>query len=205
MDFDAAADTWDEPHRVERAARIAEAIRRTLDLTDRPRTLELGSGTGLLSRALADRLGPVTLTDNAARMVEVGLEKAAAAGHSGWDGAVVNLGVDPLPAGPYDLVVSQLALHHLDDVATLLKEVVHTLSPGGQVALVDLDSDPAGLFHSDHPDFDGHHGFNREQLADWLTAAECTNVRMSTPIELTKEVDGVEHTFPLFLATGVKA
>ncbi|HHU09576.1 MAG TPA: class I SAM-dependent methyltransferase [Intrasporangiaceae bacterium] len=204
MDFNAEAETWDdEPHRWERSARIAAAIRRAVDLTDRPRTLELGAGTGLLARALADDLGAVTLTDSAARMVEVGLATAHAAGHVDWDGAVVDLGSDPLPPGPYDLVISQLALHHVGDVATVLAEVGTVLAPGGRVALVDLDADPHGLFHRAHPDFDGHDGFAREDLVRWLTAAGCTRVEVTTATELVKEVDGVERTFPLFLAVGV--
>lgn len=205
MDFNAEAETWDdEPHRVERAARIAQVIRAAVDLTHRPRTLELGSGTGLLARALAETLGPVTLVDNAARMVEVGLAKARSAGHADWDGAVVDLGVEELPPGPYDLVISQLALHHVGDVPAALNDVVAALRPGGQVALVDLDHDPQGRFHNNHLDFDGHHGFSRAELSDWLTAAGLEQVRITTATELTKDVDGVEHTFPLFLAVGVK-
>lgn len=213
-DFNAEADTWDdEPHRVERSERIAAAIRSALNLStgddagpwDRPRTLELGSGTGLLARALADSLGPVTLVDNAERMVTVGLDKARAAGHDEWDGAVVDLGTEGLPPGPFGLVISQLALHHIDDVAGLLSDVVTVLEPGGRVALVDLDADPQGLFHDNHPDFAGHHGFDRATMWEWLAAAGLRDIAFTTATELSKEVGGVEHTFPLFLATGVRA
>ena len=52
--------------------RLAEDIAR-LDLPPRPRILEIGCGTGLLTRELARRLGPAdwTLTDISPAMLEI--------------------------------------------------------------------------------------------------------------------------------------
>jgi len=47
---------------------------------------------------------------------------------------------DPLPEGPFDLVVSALAVHHLDadEKATLFREVARRLAPGGRFVLADV-------------------------------------------------------------------
>ncbi len=48
--------------------------------------------------------------------------------------------LDPLPAGPFDLVVSALAVHHLDGPgkATLFARVAAALRPGGRFVLGDV-------------------------------------------------------------------
>ncbi len=54
---------------------------------------------------------------------------------------------DPLPDGPFDVVVSALAIHHLDagEKADLFARVAATLAPGGRFVLGDvvIPDDPA--------------------------------------------------------------
>jgi tRNA (cmo5U34)-methyltransferase len=47
---------------------------------------------------------------------------------------------DPLPEGPFDLVVSTLAVHHLDGAgkADLFRRVAAALAPGGRFVLADV-------------------------------------------------------------------
>src|SRR5439155_15597381 len=47
---------------------------------------------------------------------------------------------DPLPDGPFDLVVSTLAVHHLDPAgkADLFRRVAAVLRPGGRFVLADV-------------------------------------------------------------------
>jgi tRNA (cmo5U34)-methyltransferase len=65
---------------------------------------------------------------------------------------------DPLPAGPFDLVFSALAVHHLDGPgkADLFARVVAVLEPGGRFALADVvvPDDPADAVTPLSPDFD---------------------------------------------------
>jgi tRNA (cmo5U34)-methyltransferase len=48
--------------------------------------------------------------------------------------------LDPLPEGPFGLVVSALAVHHLDGPgkATLFGRIVAVLRPGGRFVLADV-------------------------------------------------------------------
>jgi tRNA (cmo5U34)-methyltransferase len=103
-----------------------------LGLAGRPprRILDLGAGTGLLSEAVlaAHPQAHVTLLDGAAPMLDQARARIGA--RAGY--VVGDLG-DPLPAGPWDAVVSALAIHHLADAGkrALFGRVHDALAPGG--------------------------------------------------------------------------
>jgi tRNA (cmo5U34)-methyltransferase len=101
--------------------------------------LDLGIGTGESARRVLD-LHPaarVTGVDSSDDM----LEQARAELPAERIGALVVAHLeDDLPGGPYDLVVSVLAVHHLDAAgkADLFRRIAMVLSPGGRFVLGDL-------------------------------------------------------------------
>jgi tRNA (cmo5U34)-methyltransferase len=100
------------------------------------RVLELGVGTGETSRrvlALHPQAEFVGI-DESAEMLSAASEDVA-----GADLRVSRL-EDPLPEGPFDLVVSALAVHHLDGAgkADLFARVAVRLRPGGRFVLGDV-------------------------------------------------------------------
>jgi tRNA (cmo5U34)-methyltransferase len=84
-------------------------------LDDPRRVLDLGAGTGLLSRFLVDAhpSARVVLVDGAHEMLALARQTL---GDSIESMHVQDL-TDPLPEGPFDAVVSAFAIHHLDDPA----------------------------------------------------------------------------------------
>lgn len=201
--FSEEAATWDDdPGHVERARAVAEVVRDGVPLRGEMHALEIGGGTGLLARALAADLGTVVVTDVAPGMV------AAAAGalddprYDGWSARLYDIEHDPLPEERFDLVLGQLALHHMNDVPAVVRRCVEVLRPGGWVALVDLDHDPDGDFHAAVQDFHGHDGFTRESVKKWLEEAGLSDVAVNDAGVVTKEVDSQQREFPMFLATG---
>ena len=96
-----------------------------------PRILDLGAGTGILSAAIVDRVTPgrLTLLDASARM----LERAATRLARCRPEIVVQPLTAELPSGPYEAVVSALAIHHLSDAdkRVLYARIISVLSPGG--------------------------------------------------------------------------
>ena len=200
--FSELAADWDaQPGRRERAAEVAEAIRRALPLRG-GNALEIGGGTGLLSRSLADVLGPVTVSDVAPGMVAAAA--AAVAQRPAWTAIRYDIEHDPVLSERYNLALCMLALHHMGDVPAVLGTMFELVEPGGHVALVDLDRDEEGGFHRHVHDFDGHHGFDRRTVEEWLSAAGFVGGATTTAASETKIVDGVEKHFPLFLATAAR-
>lgn len=196
--FDALAATWDlEPGKEAEARRLVEAITERLALTGRERLLEYGAGTGLISQALVPHVRSVTLADSSEGMRRVAKEKVSQ-GLLPADTRVWDLDLESVsaPDERFDLVVASLVLHHVHDVPTVLSGFRGLLEPGGHVAIADLDSED-GSFHAHLHDFDGHPGFDRNQLVRWLEASgfEDVSVRDFTTIDK----DGT--TFPVFLAT----
>jgi ubiquinone/menaquinone biosynthesis C-methylase UbiE len=192
--FDERAATWDDdPGKAERARQVAEAIRAAVPLDRSMRVLEFGAGTGLLTQALREDVGPVTLTDTSAGMREVMESKIA--GGAIPDGRVwdLDLATGPLPDERFDLVVSLMALHHIPDTDAVLANVATLLDPGGRVAIVDLDAED-GSFHGHAAPV--HKGFERDALAAQLTAAGYVDVEIGDCSSVQRD----NGTFPLFLA-----
>jgi tRNA (cmo5U34)-methyltransferase len=107
--------------------------------------LELGVGTGETSRRVLDLHPSAELVgiDESAEMLAAASANVAAA-----DLRVSRL-EDPLPEGNFDLVVSALAVHHLDGAgkADLFARVADRLRPGGRFVLGDVvvPGDPADV------------------------------------------------------------
>jgi len=199
--FDDEAATWDDdPGHEQRQVAVAEAIQEALDLSPGLSALDVGGGTGRLSILLADQVGSVVVTDPSAGMVEVARKRIEAAGLSDRLRAVqADLTVDRLD-GTYDVVWSSMALHHVQDLDGLLRSLAGLLVVGGRLAIADLDKDPDGAFHADKVDFDGHDGFDRQDLAEQLGHAGFADVSFVDVTTIIKD----DREFGLFLCTATK-
>jgi len=118
--------------------------------------LDLGTGTGETARRVLDR-------HPAARLTGIDeSEDMLAAARAALAGRPVELREgrleDPLPDGPFDLVISALAVHHLDGPgkAALFRRVHDALRPGGRFLLADVivPEDPADAVVPTSPDYD---------------------------------------------------
>lgn len=136
------------------------------------RMLELGTGTGETARRLLVRHPAATL---------IGLD--ASDGMLAYARGVlpserVELRAarleEPLPRGPFDVVVSVLAVHHLDGPgkAEMFRRVGRALAPGGRFVLGDVvvPEDPADAVTPIEDDHD-RPSTVAEQLA-WLAEAD---------------------------------
>ena len=113
-----------------------------LDLDDAHLVLDLGCGTGVLTRMIADRLdgmagGGAVGIDAAAKMIAVARKKRAADNCRFEAMAAESLTFED---GAFDAVVSSLFFHHvpLDLKARALSEALRVLLPGGQLVVADM-------------------------------------------------------------------
>ena len=200
--FDAKAATWeDKPSRAERARATAEAIAARIPLQRSWSVLDVGSGTGLLSRMLADRVGRIVLVDTSQGMIDVAAQMIAATDDHQLSAVCLDITADRPPGAPFDLAVSQLMLHHVPDVEGLFASVLCHLEQGGYVAFADLAAED-GSFHDDPTEEVHHHGFEPQHLAAMASAAGFVDVSVEEIAQLTKERDGRDSSYGLLLLTG---
>ena len=136
------------------------------------RILDLGAGTGeTAARVLAAHRGAtVVLLDEQPGMLA---EAAARLPAERVEAAVHGDLVADLPDGPFDLVVSALAVHHLaaTDKRALFGRLHARVTPGGRFVLGDVvvPADPSDAVTPLTPEFDRPDRV--DELLRWLTAA----------------------------------
>lgn len=195
-DFDSRARQWDsDPEFIERGRRTAAAIRARVQPTSAMRALDVGCGTGQLSLPLAGDLAHITCIDASAGMLEVLGEKIAAQGLANLSAERRDLGVDDLPDGAFDLIMSSMTLHHIKDTDAMLAAFRAHLRPGGWLCLVDLDRED-GSFHG--AGVEVHHGFERAALAGRARAAGFAEVQFETLFVIRKARAGEARDYPVF-------
>jgi ubiquinone/menaquinone biosynthesis C-methylase UbiE len=195
--FDERAATWDDdPDRRRRASVVATRINELVRPTPETRVLEYGAGTGLLSFALKPYVGPITMADISAGMLEQIEKKIAASGMADVRAVRLDLTTDPLPAERFDLVCLQLILHHILDTDQILHALRQTLVPGGVLAVADLDTED-GTFHKEA--YEGYFGFDRRELGDKARQAGFVDVRFEDALTIQKERDGQMRDYSMFL------
>lgn len=124
--------------------RLQEAVAEAVAGSTVNRVLDLGTGTGVTARRVLDVHPEAAL---------VGIDESEEMlGHARQLlPSTVDLRVSrleqPLPEGPFDLVVSALAIHHLDGAgkAELFRRVADVLTPAGRFVMGDVvvPDDPA--------------------------------------------------------------
>ncbi len=117
---------------------LQQAVAEASAAIEAERILDLGTGTGETARLLLDlhpRAKLVGIDVSAAMLDEA--RRALPA-----DRTDLHVGrlEDTLPQGPFDLVVSALAVHHLEahGKRDLFRRVAHALRPGGRFVLGDV-------------------------------------------------------------------
>ena len=96
-----------------------------------------------------------------------------------------------------------MTLHHVREVGTLLRRFHSLLSPGGLLAVADLDKED-GSFHQDTHGVE-HQGFPREWIAEQLQAAGFGGEEFETVYEIGKpDVARKVRSYPVFLVTARK-
>lgn len=155
--------------------------------------IDYGCGTGLLGLRLAERVASLHGMDASPSMLDVARQKATTLGLGNVTLSEHAFGDRPLPSGAADLVTASMVLHHIADVPAFFAACFDTVRPGGAVAFADLDTED-GSFHPPHAEGVHHHGFDRAQLAEWLTAAGFAAPQFDT----VHTVDREGRAYPVF-------
>jgi predicted TPR repeat methyltransferase len=201
--FDLAAATWDEhPVRVALSRGIVAAMQAQVPVEASMTAIDFGCGTGLVSLALSPVVARMIGIDNSPGMVAKLQEKIQGLGVDNVEARLLDLATESLPIGlQADLLVSAMALHHVQALPPLLRTFQALVVPGGYVALADLDVED-GSFHQD-PTGVYHSGIDRDWLLGQLTALGFEEVRATTAHVVERpDAAGTLRRYPIFLVSG---
>jgi len=124
-----------------------------LGVTAGERVLDVGCGSGVVTRDIARRVGPSGLAvgiDPSPQFLAVARELAEGAGLGGGvefrEGNALSL---PFPDGAFDVVVAVTVLSHTPGGESAIAEMARVVRPGGRVGVFDLDTDMTSITHPD--------------------------------------------------------
>ena len=159
------AATADAEHARDLAARLERrataddevAARNTylalLDIAAGQRVLDVGCGSGVVTREIARRVGSRGLAvgiDPSPALLAVARELAQEAGFGDRvqfrEGSALRL---PFPDGSFDAVVCVTVLSHVPTGEAAIPELVRVLRTGGRLGVFDLDTDMTAFTHPD--------------------------------------------------------
>lgn len=201
-DFDQKAAEWDlNPVHLERSRAIADLLIKAIPMDESMTALEFGAGTGILSLMLKDHLGKITLMDSSEGMINKMREKLKSFPTTRLEPVCFDLETGCY-TGEFDLIFTQMVLHHVRNINDILHKFNLLLRTGGFLAIADLYRED-GSFHEEP--FTGHHGFDPELLMHQLSSLSFRNINYQTCFVIKKETtQGHPKEYPVFLITACK-
>ena len=195
--FEEKAKEWDMNEMVlGLSSAIGSAIKEQVELNETMQVMDFGAGTGLVTAQVAERVGKVTAIDVSQSM----LDQLVAKEHLELKVDAVCQNILELPLDTkFDLIVSAMAMHHVEDTNALVHSFAEHLKPGARIALADLDSED-GTFHPDDAQGVYHAGFDRGEFQSILESNGFKDVNFVTAHTVNKE----GKTYPIFLVTAAK-
>jgi tRNA (cmo5U34)-methyltransferase len=202
-EFDIKAAEWDKnPMHWDRSEAIANEIKELVPLRKDMKALEYGAGTGITSFLLKDHLKEIILMDNSTEMVKIMNGKIKASKVKNMAALNFDLEHNDYLNGRFDLIFTQMVLHHVINTDSILERFRDLLNPGGYLVIADLYPED-GSFHG--AGFNGHFGFEMKDLSNKLLKnnfekifhKECFVINRKNP-------DGETKNYPVFLMIGIK-
>ena len=202
-EFDKKAAEWDKnPMHWDRSEAIANEIKALLPLNKKMRALEYGAGTGITSFLLKDLLKEITLMDNSTEMVKVMKDKINASRVKNMSALNFDLENTDYNSGTFDLIFTQMVLHHVVNINNIIERFYSLLNKGGYLAIADLYSED-GSFHGDG--FDGHLGFDIGNLTATLRKNNFNTISHKECFIIDRKISDTEsRQFPVFLLIAKK-
>ena len=195
MSFDDYARNWDTDKRINRARIIANEIEKVIQGSKEVSAMEFGCGTGLISFNLYDKLKKITLIDSSKGMIDILNSKIKRYKVKN----MITKCQDILnEVDRFDIIYNSMVLHHIKNTEEIIKKFYELLNNDGYLIIVDLNKED-GKFHKEYPDFNGHNGFEQEELQDILRRVGFKNVGSKTIYYDTKIIDGECVDYSLFL------
>ena len=202
-EFDIKAGEWDKnPMHWDRSKAIADEIIKLIPLNKNMTALEYGAGTGITSFLLKDYVKEITLMDNSSEMVRMINKKIDSTKVSNLKTLNFNLETREYTDGKFDLIFTQMVLHHVSDIEKIIGVFNMLLNRGGFLAIADLYEED-GSFHGEG--FSGHKGFNMDALSAVLRKNSFSEISHKICFVIDRKLtETLSKQFGVFLMTARK-
>jgi tRNA (cmo5U34)-methyltransferase len=202
-EFDQKAKEWDKNlMHLERTKAVAGQMQKMIRFKAGMKALEFGAGTGLLSFYLKEMFSEITLIDSSGEMLKMAEQKMDNNDGPKIKTLLLNLETEDFNGDPFDIIYSQMVLHHIRDINAMLKKFYRLLVPGGIVAIADLYPED-GSFHDGDPNV--HRGFDPEKLTAVLMQEGFNNVKVANCFIIRKDLpENKVKEYPVFLMTALR-
>lgn len=201
--FDAMAAGFDTDQRTGRAKIIADKLHTHIVDGHKKSAIEYGCGTGLVGLQFAKTFKALLLVDSSPEMINQTEQKLGKLEHPAVSTLCCDFMTDTPAELQADYIFSSLVLHHIKDTQTILSRFYDTLHSGGHLLLVDIDKED-GSFHAEHPNFDGHNGFDQSALIGLVLKAGFVAAEAETFYYDSKAAHGKKAPYSLFILDAVK-
>jgi len=195
--FEEKSQEWDKNEMIRGlSSAIGSTMLQKVDFQPDMDVMDFGAGTGLISSQVATKVGMITAVDISESM----LEKLSAKPELKNKVRTICQDITQKPLDEkYDIIVSAMAMHHVEDTDNLAKTFASHLKPHGKIALADLDSED-GSFHPEDTEGVYHSGFDRVSIKSILEKNGFDNIEFVTAHTVEKETG----RYPIFLVTATK-
>ena len=195
--FDEKAKNWDVDEMIKKlSSAVGASILKHTHLNEQMMVMDFGAGTGLISSHVAPQVNKIIAVDISEAMLEKLIAKPELQGKV--EAVCQNILETPL-ATQFDLIISAMAMHHVEDTAQLLQTFSNNLKPGAMIALADLDKED-GSFHPADVQGVFHSGFKRDNLKTLLKSQGFEDIHFFTAHTVVKEA----REYPIFLVIAKK-
>ena len=196
--FDVRAREWDKNRmHFDRSEAIAKKINAVIPDGRKMKALEFGAGTGILSFLLKDKFSEITLMDSSQEMVNVCAEKIEEYNTPHIKAIKFDIEHNTL-LETFDIIYSQMVLHHVKDYKKMLYTFSSMLNDGGYLAIADLYPED-GSFHGEGAEV--HLGFDPDELSQMLSKMGFKTLFNTKVFELKRD-NGI--VYPVFLVVALK-
>lgn len=198
MSFDDYAKTWDTDKRIERAKVVANEISNSINIDKKHSAMEFGCGTGLVSFNLYNKFKNITLIDSSKGMIDILNSKIEKYQVENMIPYHLDISNEESLDMKFDVIYNSMVLHHIHDVKAIAKNFHELLNKDGYLCIVDLDKED-GSFHKNYSDYDGHNGFNHEELKKILSSVGFKDIEAHTFFYDEKIIENEKIKYSLFL------
>lgn len=195
--FNEKAKTWDANEMVKQlSSAVGSSILEHISLNPQMNVMDFGAGTGLISSHVAPLVNKIVAVDISEAMLDKLITKPELQGKV--EAVCQNILDKPLTK-QFDLIMSAMAMHHVEDSNKLIQTFSQHLISGAVLALADLDKED-GSFHPADVEGVFHSGFERDKLKLLLESHGFEDIHFFTAHTVVKD----DKEYPIFLVIATK-